>query len=116
MLPVPEEEEEDRRRGAELLGSFTGAARRPERRRRALTRPGVGRRGWRRTAELLDVEQTIGATLRDSEDRVVLLEVLRTSGDRRSGVLQAGAVVCFLSSPEKKGDGGGGSVQEGPEP
>ena len=102
MLPVPGEEEEDCRCGAERLGSFTGAAQRSGWHRRLVTRPGADRRGRRRSVELLEVEQTIGATSEETEGTVALQEVVRTSDDRRGGVLLTRAARRSLSSPEKK--------------
>ena len=45
----------------------------------------------------------IAASPVGSESMVVLLEVVRTSDDRRSDVLQTEAAVLVWSSPKKKG-------------
>ena len=76
-------EEEGCWRGAERLGSFTGAARRLKRRRRAVTRPGADRRGRRRSAELLEVDQTIKATLEGTGGTAALQEVVCSRADLR---------------------------------
>ena len=55
----------------------------------------------------------IGASPGEIGGRVVLLELVRSSGGDRKQVLQAGATGRPLSSPEKKGDGGDDPAEEG---